>query len=462
MRVAGERGGRDQPDVADDRAVGVLGDQVVLGPVRSVEERLVRRLRPRLHGVQRRPGVPVERAERLPRRRRAVRMAYVRLGHGASLCHAGRPAGGRMVPMELPGSRSPAPPASSARHLCAPCAPTGTRWCAWCGARRGPGTRWSGTRSGSTSTRPGWPAATPWSISPAPGSATTAGRTRTSKEIRDSRVLGTAAIAEAVASLDEPPRVLRQRQRDRLLRRHRRPGGGRERAARRRLPAEAVRGVGGGGGPGRRRRASGRSSPAPGWWWPARAGPGAGCSRCSRRASAGGWATAGSTGASSPCTTRSRRCGTSSTPTSLSGPVNLTAPDPVTNREVTAAMGRVLHRPDAVRGPGARAADRARRDGRGRAGQPAGAADAAAGVGLLVRVPGHRGGDPARRCGERGPRGPARAERAPGDAARPRAAACPAVCAPVRPVLRGMRDCADRSRLLPSTELGYSRSLLGA
>ncbi|MET7621688.1 TIGR01777 family oxidoreductase [Streptomyces sp. NPDC005408] len=30
---------------------------------------------------------------------------------------------------------------------------------------------------------------------------------------------------------------------------------------------------------------------------------------------------------------------------SLSGPFNLTAPDPVTNREVTAAMGRALHRP---------------------------------------------------------------------------------------------------------------------
>ncbi|AXE27713.1 TIGR01777 family protein [Streptomyces globosus] len=29
----------------------------------------------------------------------------------------------------------------------------------------------------------------------------------------------------------------------------------------------------------------------------------------------------------------------------LSGPVNLAAPEPVTNREVTAAMGRVLHRP---------------------------------------------------------------------------------------------------------------------
>ena len=30
---------------------------------------------------------------------------------------------------------------------------------------------------------------------------------------------------------------------------------------------------------------------------------------------------------------------------SLSGPVNLTAPDPLTNREITKAMGRVLHRP---------------------------------------------------------------------------------------------------------------------
>jgi len=30
---------------------------------------------------------------------------------------------------------------------------------------------------------------------------------------------------------------------------------------------------------------------------------------------------------------------------SLSGPFNLTAPEPLTNREITAAMGRVLHRP---------------------------------------------------------------------------------------------------------------------
>ncbi|WUH93906.1 TIGR01777 family oxidoreductase [Streptomyces sp. NBC_00433] len=42
----------------------------------------------------------------------------------------------------------------------------------------------------------------------------------------------------------------------------------------------------------------------------------------------------------------------------LSGPVNLTAPNPLTNREVTAAMGRVLHRPTlaAVPAPVLRAA----------------------------------------------------------------------------------------------------------
>ncbi|WP_328401475.1 TIGR01777 family oxidoreductase [Streptomyces sp. NBC_00390] len=36
---------------------------------------------------------------------------------------------------------------------------------------------------------------------------------------------------------------------------------------------------------------------------------------------------------------------------SLSGPVNLTAPNPVTNAEVTAAMGRVLHRPTLFTAP---------------------------------------------------------------------------------------------------------------
>ncbi|MFD8737163.1 TIGR01777 family oxidoreductase [Streptomyces sp. NPDC059618] len=36
---------------------------------------------------------------------------------------------------------------------------------------------------------------------------------------------------------------------------------------------------------------------------------------------------------------------------SLSGPVNLTAPDPLTNAEITAAMGRVLHRPTLLTAP---------------------------------------------------------------------------------------------------------------
>ncbi|GHH16048.1 TIGR01777 family oxidoreductase [Streptomyces rubradiris] len=37
----------------------------------------------------------------------------------------------------------------------------------------------------------------------------------------------------------------------------------------------------------------------------------------------------------------------------LSGPFNLTAPQPLTNREITAAMGRVLHRPAVCAVPGA-------------------------------------------------------------------------------------------------------------
>ncbi|MGQ4384080.1 TIGR01777 family oxidoreductase [Streptomyces sp. SAS_270] len=36
---------------------------------------------------------------------------------------------------------------------------------------------------------------------------------------------------------------------------------------------------------------------------------------------------------------------------SLSGPVNLTAPEPLTNREITEAMGRVLHRPTLFTAP---------------------------------------------------------------------------------------------------------------
>jgi hypothetical protein len=44
VRVAGELGGRAQPDVADDPAVE-FGDQMIVGRVPSVEEGAVRRLR---------------------------------------------------------------------------------------------------------------------------------------------------------------------------------------------------------------------------------------------------------------------------------------------------------------------------------------------------------------------------------------------------------------------------------
>ncbi|CAM5538426.1 hypothetical protein SVIOM342S_10593 [Streptomyces violaceorubidus] len=92
----------------------------------------------------------------------------------------------------------------------------------------------------------------------------------------------------------------------------------------------------------------------------------------------------------------------------LSGPFNLTAPRPVTNREVTVAMGRVLHRPApfAVPAPVLRAAlGEMAGDVLGSARGPAGPPP---GVGLPLRVPGDRRGDPG---------GPVAA---PGDVYRPR------------------------------------------
>lgn len=132
------------------------------------------------------------------------------------------------------------------------------------------------------------------------------------REIRDSRVLGTAAIAETVASLDVPPKVL--------------------------LCGSAIGYYGDTGD-----RAVDESAPhGTGFLpsvcvdWEAAAAPAAaagirtvyartglvvareggawgGCSRCSGRGSAGGSAAGASTGASSRCTTTSRPCGTSST-----------------------------------------------------------------------------------------------------------------------------------------------------
>ncbi|MEV5280255.1 TIGR01777 family oxidoreductase [Streptomyces sp. NPDC051994] len=164
------------------------------------------------------------------------------------------------------------------------------------------------------------------------------------KELRDSRVLGTAAIAEAVASLDTPPRVLVSGSAvgyygdtgDRAVDESAPPGDGflaslcvewEEAAA----PA-AEAGI---------RTAFARTGlvvARQGGAW-ARLFP-------LFRAGLGGRLGDGSQYWSFIALHDEVAALRFVIDTeSISGPVNLTAPEPVTNREVTAAMSRVLHRP---------------------------------------------------------------------------------------------------------------------
>ncbi|TLQ46439.1 TIGR01777 family oxidoreductase [Streptomyces marianii] len=164
------------------------------------------------------------------------------------------------------------------------------------------------------------------------------------KEIRDSRVLGTAALAEALASLEEPPRVLVCGSAigyygdtgDRAVDENAPPGAGFlpgvceewEAAA---APAEEA-GV---------RVAFARTGLVV-----AREGGAWGRLFPVFRAGLGGRLGSGrqfwSFISLQDEVAALRHIVDTDT---LSGPVNLTAPDPLTNREVTAAMGRVLHRP---------------------------------------------------------------------------------------------------------------------
>ncbi|MFF8829112.1 TIGR01777 family oxidoreductase [Streptomyces sp. NPDC015131] len=164
------------------------------------------------------------------------------------------------------------------------------------------------------------------------------------KEIRDSRVLGTAAIAEAVASLDVPPKVL--------------------------LCGSALGYYGDTGS-----RAVDETAPAGDGFlpsvcveWEAAAGPAeeAGIRVAYARTGLVVAREGGAWGRLFPLFRAGLggRLGNGGQYWSfialhdevaalrhildteaLSGPVNLTAPEPVTNREVTAAMGRVLRRP---------------------------------------------------------------------------------------------------------------------
>ena len=71
----------------------------------------------------------------------------------------------------------------------------------------------------------------------------------------------------------------------------------------------------------------------------------------------------------------------------LRGPVNLTAPQQVTNAELTRTLGRVLRRPTLLPLPAFAAKFGFGRVGRGGvAGQPAGATDAAVGSGFRVQA----------------------------------------------------------------------------
>ncbi|MEV0037153.1 TIGR01777 family oxidoreductase [Streptomyces sp. NPDC050804] len=164
------------------------------------------------------------------------------------------------------------------------------------------------------------------------------------KEIRDSRVLGTAAVAEAVATLDEPPRVLVCGSAigfygdtgDRPADEDTRPGDGF-------LPSlcveweEAAQAA---------EEAGVRTVFARTGLVVSRAGGAWGRLFPIFRAGLGGRLGGGdqywSFIALHDEIAALRHLIDTET---LEGPVNLTAPQPVTNREVTAAMGRVLRRP---------------------------------------------------------------------------------------------------------------------
>lgn len=163
------------------------------------------------------------------------------------------------------------------------------------------------------------------------------------KRIHDSRVLGTRALARAVAALDEPPRVLVNGSAmgiygetgERIADEDAPPGRGSCRSCawsgrpRRRPP---------------RRRACGRRSRAPDWSWPVRGRLGAAVPAVQGRARGrmGDGRQYWSYIALHDEVAAIRHLLDRD---DLSGPFNLTAPEPLTNREITEAMGRVLGRP---------------------------------------------------------------------------------------------------------------------
>ena len=215
---------------------------------------------------------------------------------------------------------------------------------------------------------------------PAPASATIAGPTTTSARSCESRTVGTTLARRGDRRGERRPTRACSRARrigyygdrgDEQLDETSAPGDG--------LPRR--RRAGSGRPPPRRRgRRRPRRPPAHGH----RAGQrrrsaGARCCRCSSSASAALRLGPAVDELDHASTTRSRRSSTCST-SDVAGPVNLTAPQPVTNAEFARTLGEVLHRPTVVPVPafGPKLL-LGRRAGRGPAvRRPAGAAPSAA------------------------------------------------------------------------------------
>ena len=171
------------------------------------------------------------------------------------------------------------------------------------------------------------------------------------KAILDSRVQATRTLAEAMARMDSPPSVF--------------------------ISVSAVGAYGSRGGeasPSRRSSGEGFLADVCRAWEEAATRPTAAgvrlvtaalrhrrqrgrrrcsprCSRRSRPGSAPGSVTATSTGRGSTSTTCSAALEWALHDEELEGVVNVTAPEPVTNREFTKTLGRVLHRPAALAAP---------------------------------------------------------------------------------------------------------------
>ncbi len=163
--------------------------------------------------------------------------------------------------------------------------------------------------------------------------------------IRSSRVGGTTALAEAVAGLPEDarPRVFLNGSATGYY------GETGDRAVDERAPRArgSCRGSAWSGRPPRLppgRRAYGRCSRARGSWWRPGAGRGAAVPAVPGRS---GRAARGRAPVLVVHRAARRGGGAASSPghRGLSGPFNLTAPEPLTNREITAAMAHVLRRP---------------------------------------------------------------------------------------------------------------------